>query len=54
VAMKNKSAFKRNISAQKARDILAKKGVSVSEKKADEILEIMYFLAKLIVNQNVK
>lgn len=45
---------KRNITPQKAIEILDRNGVKLSEKKAEEVLDLMYFLAKLIVNQNVK
>ncbi len=45
---------KRNITTEKAIKILSKNGVKLSEKKAEEVLDLMYFLAKLIVNQNVK
>lgn len=45
---------KRNITTQKAIEILSKDGVKLSEKKAEEVLDLMYFLARLIVNQNFK
>lgn len=35
-------------------EILARSGMHVTPKKADEMLEIMYFLAKLIVKQHFK
>ncbi len=34
--------------------ILQKNGVEIDEKKAVEVLDLVYFLAKLIVNQNYK
>ena len=34
--------------------ILKKNGVEIDEKKAAEVLDFLYFLAKLIVNQNFK
>ena len=45
---------KRNISIEQAVKILRKNGVECDEKEAEKILELMYFLAKLIVNQNFK
>lgn len=45
---------KRNISIEKAFEILSKNGVKLSEKNVEEVLDLMYFLAKLIVNQNLK
>lgn len=45
---------KRNITPQKVVEILSKSGVKITEKKAEELLDFMYFLAKLIVNQNFK
>lgn len=45
---------KRNITTEKAIEILSKDGVKLSEKKAEEVLDLMYLLAKLIVNQNFK
>lgn len=45
---------KRNITPKKAVEILKKNGVKITEKKAEELLDVMYFLAKLIVDQNFK
>ena len=45
---------KRNITPEKAVAILKKSGVEIDEKKAAEVLDLLYFLAKLIVNQNFK
>lgn len=45
---------KRSITPEKAVEILGKNGVKLSEKKAEEVLDLMYFLAKLIVNQTFK
>jgi hypothetical protein len=45
---------KRNITAEKAIKVLQKNGIEITEKKAEELLDLMYFLAKLIVNQNFK
>jgi hypothetical protein len=52
--MANNSGRKRNITPQIAKEILKKNGVEVSEDEAEKILELMYFFAKLVVNQNVK
>ena len=45
---------KRNVTPEMAVKILGKNGVEIDEKKAVEVLDLMYFLAKLIVNQNFK
>ena len=45
---------KRKITAADAVKILKRDGKEVTEKEAENILEMMYFLAKLIVNQNFK
>jgi hypothetical protein len=45
---------KRNITPQMAVKILRKNGIEVDEKKAEEVLDLMYILAKLIVKQNFK
>ena len=47
-------AEKRNITPEMAVKILRKNGVEIDEKKAAEVLDMLYFLAKLIVNQNFK
>ncbi|SDS73256.1 hypothetical protein SAMN05216490_1701 [Mucilaginibacter mallensis] len=52
--MKDKLAEKRNITPAKAVEIMRKNGIEIDEKKAAEVLDLMYFLAKLIVNQNFK
>ena len=52
--MKAGSSEKRGITPQKAIDLLKKNGVELSEKEAEKVLDIMYFFAKLIVNQNFK
>jgi len=43
----------RNISSNQAIKILEKSGLKVSEKEAEDILDLMYFLAKLLVKQNL-
>jgi len=50
----NEASRKRNISAKKAVSMLKEKGVDIDEKNAEKVLDLMYFLAKLIVNQNFK
>jgi len=52
--MKAGFSEKRNITPEQAIAILKKNGREVNEKEAEKILEFLYFLAKLIVNQNVK
>ncbi len=39
---------------QQAVEILERNGLKINEEKAEKILDIMYFLAKLIVIQNFK
>ena len=45
---------KRNITPAKAVEILKRNGQQITEKEAEKVLDLMYFLAKLIVNQNFK
>lgn len=52
--MKDKLPGKRKITNKKAIEILARNGVQITEKSAEDILDLMYFLAKLIINQNFK
>ncbi|QNL49850.1 hypothetical protein H8S90_24645 [Olivibacter sp. SDN3] len=52
--MERQQETNRSINPKKAAAILAKNGVHLNEKKVEEILDVMYFLAKLIVNQNFK
>jgi len=52
--MKAGLSEKRNVTPQQAVKILEQNGLKISEKEAENILELMYFLAKLIVNQNFK
>jgi protein-tyrosine-phosphatase len=40
------------VTPQEAIKILRKNGIEINENEAKKVLEIMYFLAKLIVNQN--
>ena len=47
-------AKKRNITPQKAVAILRKEGYEINEKEAEIILNFLYFLAKLTVNQYIK
>ena len=52
--LKARTPDNRSITPEKAKKILLKNGVEVNEKEAEKILDIMYFFAKLIVNQNFK
>jgi uncharacterized protein YneF (UPF0154 family) len=52
--MKARTADNRSITPENAKRILQKNGVELNEKEVEEVLELMYFLAKLIVNQNFK
>ena len=45
---------KRKITPAAAVKMLKESGREVTEKEAENILDFMYFLAKLIVNQNFK
>ncbi|MEO6523517.1 MAG: hypothetical protein ABIN91_17675 [Mucilaginibacter sp.] len=45
---------KRRITTEKAIEVLARNGIQVTANKAEEILDLMYFLAKLIVDQHLK
>jgi hypothetical protein len=45
---------KRNVTPAQAVEIMRKNGVELDEKKAAEVLDLLYFLGKLIVNQNFK
>jgi len=52
--MRNFLDRKRNITAEKAIKILSQSGINIDKKDAQEVLDIMYFLAKLIIRQNFK
>ena len=52
--MRNTLNRERNITAEKAMEILSKNGINIDKNDAQEMLELMYFLAKLIVYQNFK
>jgi hypothetical protein len=49
-----KQSEKRNISAARAVNILKGNNIKISEKDAEKVLDLLYFLANLIVNQNFK
>lgn len=49
-----KSELNTRISPEKAVEIFKKNGIEVAPEKAKNILEMLYFLAKLIVDQNFK
>jgi len=52
--MRNTLNQERNITPEKAIKILSKNGINIDKKDAEEMLELMYFIAKLIVDQNFK
>lgn len=52
--MKDNLTEKRGVTTAQAVEIMRKNGIEIDEKKAAKVLELMYFLAKLIVNQNFK
>lgn len=52
--MRNNLNPVRNITPEKAIKILSKSGIIIDKNDAAEVLELMYFLAKLIVDQNFK
>ncbi len=52
--MKVETAGKRNVTPEKAMEILKENGVEISEKNAEELLDLMYFFAKLSVDQYIK
>ncbi|MES2267914.1 MAG: hypothetical protein V4520_14225 [Bacteroidota bacterium] len=45
---------KKNISPAQAVKVLRAKGVNITEKDAEKILDFLYFLGKLTVNQYLK
>lgn len=52
--MRKENANRRSISILEAQKILRKNGVELSEKNTEEVLDLMYFFAKLIVDQYFK
>ncbi len=52
--MKAGTSENRSITPEKAKKILLEKGVEVTEKEAKELLDLMYFFAKLSVEQYIK
>jgi len=52
--METNTEKKRKVTPSQVVKILEKQGIKMDEKEAEKVLEIMYFLAKLIVNQNFK
>jgi hypothetical protein len=52
--MKAKPTEKRSVTTAQVIEIMRKRGIEIDEKKASEVLDLIYFLAKLIVNQNFK
>jgi hypothetical protein len=51
--MKPRTSDYRSVTPEKAKKILFDNGLEVNEKEAEEILEFLYFLAKLSVNHYV-
>lgn len=51
--MKAGNPEKRNVTPKQAIQILQQNGIEVNEKQAENILDFLYFLAKLVVNQGV-
>jgi hypothetical protein len=47
-----RSPEKGKITAAQAVKILAKSGCQITEQEAEKVLDLMYFLSKLIVEQN--
>lgn len=54
VAMHKDLQKKRNITTKDAIRAMNENGIQISEKEAEEILDFLYFLAKLTVNQYIK
>jgi len=52
--MNTNSPEKRNVTTEQAVKVLQKNGVELSEKKMAEVLDFMYFLAKLALDQYLK
>jgi hypothetical protein len=48
---RNPLTEKRNITPEMAVKILQRSGVQIDEKKAAEVLDLLYILAKITVNQ---
>ncbi len=51
--MKAGLSEKRNVTPQQAVKILEQNGLKISEKEAEEILDFLYFLGKLSVDQYI-
>jgi hypothetical protein len=45
---------KRSLTTKDAIKVMRENGVEITEKEAEEILDFLYFLAKLTVNQYIK
>lgn len=52
--MNEEDAGKRKITVAQAIKVLGSKGVTIDEKEAETILDFLYFLGKLTVNQYIK
>jgi hypothetical protein len=51
--MGSDSSIKRSVTTAQAIKMLADEGLEIKEKEAEEILDLLYFLGKLTVNQLV-
>jgi ribose 5-phosphate isomerase RpiB len=47
-------SIKKTVTNKRIIEHLEKHGIEITEKNAAEVLELLYFLAKLIVKQNFK
>lgn len=52
--MRSDSSTKRSVTTAQAMKILAENGLEINEKQAKEILDLLYFLGKLTVDQALK
>ncbi|GAA4907531.1 hypothetical protein GCM10023313_07970 [Mucilaginibacter defluvii] len=52
--MKFESCEKRNVTTEQAIKLFEEQGCHITENEAEKILDILYFLSKLIVNQEIK
>ncbi|TFF36150.1 hypothetical protein [Mucilaginibacter psychrotolerans] len=54
MAARDSDNIKRNVTPAQAVRVLSENGLHVSEKEAEKILDFLYFLGKLTVNQYIK
>ena len=50
--MKTDNDIIRSLTPEKVIEDLGKRGITISKKDAEKYLDLLYFLSKLIVNQN--